>query len=113
VFVISIPFALRRSTASPVHSANVPASYRAQQVSKKSGNGRSTTPYGLVGPNSRSGADSRNSTKGFNSASRGRAFAVERASHLAIAACAVISAIAAAFMPDYTGKDISMEYDEE
>jgi hypothetical protein len=28
-----------------------------------------------------------------------------------IAACAVISAIAAAFMPDYTGKDISMEYD--
>ena len=29
-----------------------------------------------------------------------------------IAACAVISAIAAAFMPDYTGKDISMEYDE-
>jgi hypothetical protein len=27
-----------------------------------------------------------------------------------IAACAVISAIAAAFMPDYTGKDISMEY---
>ena len=30
-----------------------------------------------------------------------------------IAACAVISAIAAAFMPDYTGKDISMEYDEE
>ena len=30
-----------------------------------------------------------------------------------IAACAVISAVAAAFMPDYTGKDISMEYDEE
>ena len=30
-----------------------------------------------------------------------------------IAGCAVISAIAAAFMPDYTGKDISMEYDEE
>ena len=28
-----------------------------------------------------------------------------------IAACAVISAIAAAFMPDYTGKDISAEYD--
>jgi len=30
-----------------------------------------------------------------------------------IAACAVISAVAAAFMPDYTGKDISVEYDEE
>jgi MFS family permease len=28
-----------------------------------------------------------------------------------IAACSVISAIAAAFMPDYTGKDISAEYD--
>ena len=28
-----------------------------------------------------------------------------------IAACAVVSAIAAAFMPDYTGKDISAEYD--
>jgi len=28
-----------------------------------------------------------------------------------IAACAVISAVAAAFMPDYTGKDISTEYD--
>jgi metabolite-proton symporter len=28
-----------------------------------------------------------------------------------IAACAVISAVAAAFMPDYTGKDISAEYD--
>ena len=28
-----------------------------------------------------------------------------------IAACAVISLIAAAFMPDYTGKDISAEYD--
>ena len=28
-----------------------------------------------------------------------------------IAACAVISAIAAGFMPDYTGKDISAEYD--
>jgi MFS family permease len=28
-----------------------------------------------------------------------------------IAACAVISAVAAAFMPDYTGKDISHEYD--
>jgi len=30
-----------------------------------------------------------------------------------IAACAVISLIAAALMPDYTGKDISYEYDEE
>jgi len=30
-----------------------------------------------------------------------------------IAACAVVSAIAAAFMPDYTGKDISAEYDGE
>ncbi|HXX04832.1 MAG TPA: MFS transporter [Xanthobacteraceae bacterium] len=30
-----------------------------------------------------------------------------------IAACAVVSAVAAAFMPDYTGKDISVEYDEE
>ena len=29
-----------------------------------------------------------------------------------IAACAVISLVAAAFMPDYTGKDISMEYDD-
>jgi hypothetical protein len=28
-----------------------------------------------------------------------------------IAACTVISAIAAGFMPDYTGKDISAEYD--
>src|ERR1700723_2857970 len=28
-----------------------------------------------------------------------------------IAACAVISAVAAAFMPDYTGRDISAEYD--
>ena len=28
-----------------------------------------------------------------------------------IAACAVISAVAAAFMPDYTGQDISAEYD--
>jgi MFS family permease len=28
-----------------------------------------------------------------------------------IAACAVISAVATAFMPDYTGKDISREYD--
>jgi len=30
-----------------------------------------------------------------------------------IAACAVVSAVAAGFMPDYTGQDISMEYDEE
>jgi metabolite-proton symporter len=29
-----------------------------------------------------------------------------------IALCAVVSLIAAAFMPDYTGKDIAMEYDE-
>jgi hypothetical protein len=29
-----------------------------------------------------------------------------------IAACAVISLIATAFMPDYTGRDISKEYDE-
>jgi metabolite-proton symporter len=28
-----------------------------------------------------------------------------------IAACAVVSLVSAAFMPDYTGKDISMEYD--
>ena len=28
-----------------------------------------------------------------------------------IAACAVVSLVAAAFMPDYTGKDISEEYD--
>jgi MFS family permease len=28
-----------------------------------------------------------------------------------IAACAVISLVSAAFMPDYTGKDISKEYD--
>ena len=30
-----------------------------------------------------------------------------------IAGCAVVSAVAARFMPDYTGKDISAEYDEE
>ena len=30
-----------------------------------------------------------------------------------ILACAVISLVAAALMPDYTGQDISMEYDEE
>jgi hypothetical protein len=29
-----------------------------------------------------------------------------------IAACAVVSLISAALMPDYTGKDISMEYDD-
>jgi MFS family permease len=29
-----------------------------------------------------------------------------------IAACAMVSLVAAAFMPDYTGKDISMEYDD-
>ena len=29
-----------------------------------------------------------------------------------IAACAVVSLISAAFMPDYIGKDISMEYDK-
>jgi general stress protein CsbA len=29
-----------------------------------------------------------------------------------IAACAVVSLASAAFMPDYTGKDISMEYDD-
>jgi len=28
-----------------------------------------------------------------------------------IAACVVVTLISAAFMPDYTGKDISMEYD--
>jgi hypothetical protein len=28
-----------------------------------------------------------------------------------IAACAVVSLVAAALMPDYTGKDISKEYD--
>ncbi len=30
-----------------------------------------------------------------------------------ILACAVVSLISASFMPDYTGKDISAEYDEE
>ena len=29
-----------------------------------------------------------------------------------IAACAVVSLISAALMPDYTGRDISMEYDD-
>jgi hypothetical protein len=28
-----------------------------------------------------------------------------------IAACAAVSLVSAAFMPDYSGKDISMEYD--
>jgi len=31
---------------------------------------------------------------------------------LYIAACAAISLVAAWFMPDYTGRDISMEYDD-
>jgi hypothetical protein len=30
-----------------------------------------------------------------------------------IAACAFISLVAARLMPDYAGKDISLEYDEE
>jgi hypothetical protein len=29
-----------------------------------------------------------------------------------IAACAVVSLVAASMMPDYTGQDISMEYDD-
>ena len=29
-----------------------------------------------------------------------------------IAACAVVSLVAATFLPDYTGRDISMEYDD-
>ena len=29
-----------------------------------------------------------------------------------IAACAAVSLVSSAFMPDYTGKDISTEYDE-
>ena len=29
-----------------------------------------------------------------------------------IAACAVVSLVSASFMPDYTGKDVSMEYDD-
>jgi MFS family permease len=29
-----------------------------------------------------------------------------------IAACAVVSLVAAAFMPDYTGRDIAVEYDD-
>ena len=29
-----------------------------------------------------------------------------------IAACAAVSLVSAAFMPDYTGRDISMEYDD-
>jgi hypothetical protein len=30
-----------------------------------------------------------------------------------ILACAVVSLVSAAFMPDYTGQDISAEYDED
>ena len=30
-----------------------------------------------------------------------------------IAACAVVSLVSASFMPDYTGKDVSMEYDDQ
>ena len=30
-----------------------------------------------------------------------------------IAVCAVVSVIASAMMPDYTGKDVSMEYDDK
>jgi hypothetical protein len=29
-----------------------------------------------------------------------------------ISACAIVSLVAANFMPDYTGRDISMEYDD-
>jgi hypothetical protein len=32
---------------------------------------------------------------------------------LYIAACAVVSVVSAAMMPDYTGRDISQEYDEQ
>ena len=42
-------------------------------------------------------------------------FATYQSSHpisIYIAACAVVSLASAAFMPDYTGKDISMEYDD-
>jgi MFS family permease len=42
-------------------------------------------------------------------------FAKYQSSHpisIYIAACAVVSLASAAFMPDYTGKDISMEYDD-
>ena len=35
-----------------------------------------------------------------------------RRDNLDIAACTMVSLISAAFMPDYTGKDISMEYDQ-
>jgi hypothetical protein len=31
---------------------------------------------------------------------------------LYIAACAAVGLVSAAFMPDHTGKDISMEYDD-
>jgi MFS family permease len=40
------------------------------------------------------------------------AFGTGYAISIYIAACAVVSLIATAFMPDYTGKDISREYDE-
>jgi hypothetical protein len=40
------------------------------------------------------------------------AFGTGYAISLYIAACAVISLAATALMPDYTGKDISREYDE-
>jgi MFS family permease len=42
-------------------------------------------------------------------------FATYQSSHpisIYIAACAVVGLTSAAFMPDYTGKDISMEYDD-
>jgi hypothetical protein len=42
-------------------------------------------------------------------------FATYQSSHpiaIYIAACAVVGVTSAAFMPDYTGKDISMEYDD-
>ena len=42
-------------------------------------------------------------------------FARYQSSHpisIYIAACAVVGLTSAAFMPDYTGKDISMEYDD-
>jgi MFS family permease len=41
----------------------------------------------------------------FNAYQSGYAIAIY------IAGCAVVSAVAAAFMPDYTGQDISAEYD--
>jgi hypothetical protein len=42
-------------------------------------------------------------------------FATYQSSHsisIYTAACAVVSLASTAFMPDYTGKDISMEYDD-